>query len=147
MDFGFELSPSARRKLERLRPMLSPAQYEKLRAKVRERGPDYLERELDRVGELAELKLTLDTDPELKFAVKQKLKEDFESQGFSAVLDVEDLSPARRKDLQEGKFEITVAEHPATKEDQLCIVPHRSISEAIPVKPAWSEQYVSQFLP
>jgi hypothetical protein len=121
MDFGFELSPGVKQKLERMRPMMSPQQYETLREKVQDRVPEYLEKELDRMGELAEFILNIDMDPELKFSAKQKMKDYFSDQGFVSVSDA-DLTQEVQDRLTRGDFDLAICDHPSTGIDVLCIV-------------------------
>lgn len=140
---GFEKVPERmRHRLERLR--LSPQEYDRLREKVRERGPEFMEKELQHMEKMAELKFALETEPGVREAVRSKIQEDIKEKGVEEVLEVGNLPLKLTDALEKGRFDISIEPHPETKQDQLMVVPEGNVSEKIPVKGAMSEQYVGQ---
>ena len=109
----------------------SPEAYEKLRECVK--GPEDLERELEKNSKLAELKFAMETEPALKQELKESIQEDIKEHGVEAVLE---------KSF-EGDFDIAIDTNPETNQDQLVVLPEGSVSEKIPITPAFNEKYVS----
>ena len=140
-SFLDNLPTNERRKL---RKMMSPEAYERLREKVK--GPEDLEKELRRGEQMAELSFELQTDQELREKLRTACAEDMREQGIDAVLDSGKLSPDAKKALEQGKFMLAVSSHPATHDDQLVAVPEGNVQEKIPLKPVFSDRYVAQFL-
>ncbi len=140
-SFLDNLPSNERRKLKQ---MMSPEAYERLREKVK--GPEDLEKELKRGEQLAELSFELQTDEKLRERLKGQCEKDVREQGIEAVMDVQKLSPELKKALQQGKFMLAVSSHPSTHDDQLVAVPEGNVQEKIPLKPAFSDRYVAQFL-
>ncbi len=148
-SFLDNLPSNERRKL---RKMMSPEAYERLREKVK--GPEDLEKELKRGEQLAELSFELQTDERLREQLKTQAQEDLKNHGLEHVFDVRSMSPDARKALEQGKFMLAVSSHPLTHEDQLVAVPdpkgvpfgEGTVQEKIPLKPAFSDRYVAQFL-
>ena len=136
--------PSKERR--KLRKMMSPEAYERLREKVK--GPEDLEKELKRGEQLAELSFELQTDEKLREHLKSQCEKDVREQGIEAVLDAQKLSPEMKKAIEQGKFMLAVSSHPTTHDDQLVAVPlgEGNVQEKIPLKPAFSDRYVAQFL-
>lgn len=132
--------PSNERK--KLRRMMSPEAYERLREKVK--GPEDLQKEMERSREFAELQFELQTDPELREKARDMVKKAMTEEGVEAVLDVKNLTPEARKALEEGKFSVAVSSHPRTHEEQVVAVPEGNIHEKIPVQKALSDQLISQ---
>lgn len=140
-DSWLDRVPSAEREKIRKR-MRSPEAYEALREKVK--GPEDLEREMERNTEVAELKFALETEPALREALQEKIAEDLQEEGIEGCVDV---SPdkAQINALKRGFFTVDIAPHPQTQVDQLVIVPDGKVQESLPLKPALSDRYVSQF--
>ena len=128
----------------KLRKMMSPEAYERLREKVK--GPQDLEKELKRGEQLAELSFELQTNEKLREQLKSRCEKDVKEQGIEAVMDTKNLPPEVKKSLEQGKFMLAVASHPSTHDDQLVAVPEGNVQEKIPLKPAFSDRYVAQFL-
>ncbi len=124
--------------------MMSPEAYERLREKVK--GPEDLEKELKRGEQLAELSFELQTDEKLREHLKGQCEKDIAEQGIEQVLDTNNMSPEAKKSLEQGKFMLAVSSHPTTHDDQLVAVPEGNVQEKIPLKPAFSDRYVAQFL-
>ena len=120
---------------------MSPDAYERLREKVK--GPDDLEKELKRGEQMAELSFELQTDEKLREKLRSQAHEDLRTQGIENVFDVQKISLESRKALEQGKFLLAVASHPATHEDQLVAVPEGNVQERIPIKTLLSDQYIS----
>lgn len=133
--------PSTERR--KLRQMMSPEAYERLREKVK--GPEDLEKELKRGEQLAELSFELQTDERLREQLKTQAQEDLKTHGMEQVFDLRSMSPDARKALEQGKFMLAVSSHPSTHDDQLVAVPEGNVQEKIPLKPAFSDRYVAQF--
>lgn len=117
-----------------LRRLRSPAEYERLREKVK--GPEDLEKELTKADQIAEAFIRLESDPKLKEKLKQSVEKDIREQGMENVLE---------KPLS-GGFDIAIQMNPATHEDQVVVIPEGVVQEAIPVKMTFSEQYVTQLV-
>ena len=117
----------------RIRAMMSESAYERLRECVK--GPEDLERELEKNEQLAELKFALETEPTLKQELKERIQDDIKEQGIEAVLE----RPF------EGDFNISIESNPETNQDQLVVLPEENVSEKIPITSAFNERYLSQF--
>ena len=113
---------------------MSPAAYEELRKRVK--GPEDLEKELGQMERLANLKFNMETEPKVKERLKEKIKEDIDAEGMDKVL---------AGNLEEGNFDVSIEENPDTHEDQLVVAPEGNVGEKIAIKPAYSEQYITQF--
>ncbi len=126
---------------EKLRRRLrSPEAYEKLREKVK--GPADLEKELTKAEQLADANLEMQTNPEAKEKTKRGIEKDIKERGAEAVLDrTENLPEAARQALQEGRFAVV-----ATPDQGLAVVPEGNVSDRLPLKQSFSDQYVSQLL-
>ena len=128
----------------KLKKMMSPEAYERLREKVK--GPEDLEKELKRGGQLAELSFELQTDEKLREQLKHQAQEDLKTEGVEHIFDTKNMSPEAKKAIEQGKFMLAVSSHPATHDDQLVAVPEGNVQEKIPLKPVFSDRYVAQFL-
>lgn len=126
------------------RRLRSPEVYEKLRERVK--GPQDLERELRRSELLAELHFALETEPEIRDALKKQIEKDLQEQGIEAVIDARMLSPDVRRILEQGKFTLTVSAHPSTHHDVLTILPEGNVQTKLPLTARFNEQYVQQFM-
>ncbi|MEI8229979.1 MAG: hypothetical protein WCG83_02465 [Candidatus Peregrinibacteria bacterium] len=135
-------SPEIRRFKERFH--MSEANYEKIREKVK--GPEDLEKELAHNALLAELKFALDSEPAMKKALQDRVKEDIKESGLDAVLDdTSELTTDAKIAVVSGKFVLTISANATTHEDQIMVMPEGNVTDKLPVKPAFSEQYLSQF--
>lgn len=129
---------------EKIRKRLrSPEAYEKLRDTVK--GPEDLEREMARSEKLAELNFAMESEPKTHDAVKKQVEKDIAEQGVEKVLEHHPPVDAK-KSLEQGKFIVQVSAHPKTHQDALVVVPEGNIQEKLPIKPSFSDRYVSQFL-
>ncbi|TSC58511.1 MAG: hypothetical protein Greene041619_521 [Candidatus Peregrinibacteria bacterium Greene0416_19] len=122
--------------------MRSPEEYERLREKVK--GPEDLEKEMDRNETMAELTFSLETEPGVHDALKAQIEKDIIDTGIERVLDAPPSMDHKLK-LERGKFTVTVSAHPSTHHDQLAVMPEGKVREKLPLKPAMSDRYVSQF--
>ena len=134
--------PSREREKIRKR-MRSPEAYEALREKVK--GPEDLEREMERNEKMAELRLGLESEPQLKAALKNQVEKDMKEQGIESLLDAPDASTEALKALAEGKFQVAVSSHPQTHEDTVVVMPEGKIAEKLPLKKAFNDRYMHQF--
>lgn len=124
--------------------MRSEADYERLRNNVK--GPEDLEKELRRSEQLAELQFDLETNPQLSNALKSAVEKDVAEQGIEHVFEgIDRASPEAKMSVEQGKFDMRVDAHPHTKQDTLVALPEGNVQEKLPVKPAFSNRYVSQF--
>ena len=128
----------------KLRKMMSPEAYERLREKVK--GPADLEKELKRGEQLAELSFELQTDEKLRERLKTQCEKDIQEEGIEALVETEHLSPEAKKAMEQGKFMLAVASHPSTHDDQLVAVPEGNVQEKIPLQTSVSDRYVAQFV-
>lgn len=127
--------PSHEREKIRKR-MRSPEAYEKLRESVK--GPEDLERELERQDQLAEARLNLESNPEQKEKAKEKIMDSMDE-----AIDMEKLSPEAKKKLEEGKFTVAISSHPKTHHDTVVVMPEGKVQEKIPLKQSMSDQIIS----
>ena len=124
--------------------MRSPAEYEKLREKVK--GPEELAEEMDRNEALAEAKFALETEPRIQEALRQEIEQDLSEQGLDMLLEsAGDLSPDLKAALEAGNFSVTI-ESMDDGHDQVALSPEGNISEKIPLKPVFTEKYTGGLL-
>ena len=133
--------PSAERR--KLKQMMSPEAYERLRDKVK--GPEDLERELKRAEQLAELSFEMQTNDHLREKMRVQVEKDMNEQGIEQVFDLRAVPPKLQRALLQGKFSMTVSGNPHTHHDQLMAVPEGHVQEKIPLKVSMSDRYVAQF--
>ena len=124
--------------------MRSPEAYEALRDKVK--GPEDLEKEMHRSEQLAEVHLQMESEPKKKEKMKSIVEKDMREQGIEKILDTEKISPEAKKQIEAGKFQMSVSSHPTTHQDALVVIPEGNVHEKIPVTVSKSENYVAQFL-
>ncbi|TSC79024.1 MAG: hypothetical protein G01um101425_870 [Candidatus Peregrinibacteria bacterium Gr01-1014_25] len=130
---------------EKIRKRLrSPEAYEALRDKVK--GPEDLERELRRSEQLAELQFSLETEPHMRGALREQMREDIQEKGIDAILEADALSPEGKGAIEQGKFDVRVDAHPQSHEDAIIAVPEGNVQEKAPVKTVFSDRYVGQFV-
>lgn len=131
--------PSTEREKVRKR-LRSPEAYEKLREKVK--GPEDLEKELAKAERLADATLEMQTNSEAKEQVKKGIEKDLQEKGIEAVLEDADKVPdVARQQLEQGKFTVT-----ATPDQGLSVMPEGNVSDRLPLKQTFSDQYISQLL-
>jgi len=135
-----DILPSSERAKIRQR-LRSPEAYERLREKVK--GPEDLKEEMESNSVLAELKLALEMEPVVHEALRQKIDADIKEKGISKVLDVKNISPESKAAVEDGNFDVRVAAGKSS--DALVVHPEGNVAEKIPIKPSYSEQYLSQF--
>ena len=134
--------PSREREKIRKR-MRSPEAYEALREKVK--GPEDLEREMERNEKMAELRFSLESEPHQKSALKDQIEKDMAEQGIEAMLDASEISTEALKAIAEGKFHVAISSHPQTHEDTIVLMPEGHVAEKLPIKKSLSDQYAQQF--
>ena len=142
MNSWLDMLPSNERQKIREKYKMSAAAYEKLREKVK--GPEDLEREMNYNEMMAQLRFDLETEPGLKDALKKQLEKDVEQGGIEAVLQNPDIPSKLKQQLEQGKFEVTVASPSEHEPDQLVIAPEGNVAEHIPVNKSLSDSYLSQ---
>lgn len=139
-DSFFDRLPSKER--EKIRKRLrSPEAYEALREKVK--GPEDLEKELQRADQLAELHFALETQPQVREHVRSGLQEQIDIDVEQVVEHGREMSEGVRRALKEGRFTVRVGPHPATHEDCLLVEPEGNVGEALPVAARLSQQVAS----
>lgn len=132
--------PEKQRVLKRLR---SPEAYERLREKVK--GPEDLEKELDRAERMAELHFALESNVALRERAKEIVAGAAREGGVESVAERADtLTDEVRSAIAEGRFRIVVAPDPETNEDTVAILPEGNVSESVPVTGSLAESCVSQ---
>ncbi|MFH1444407.1 MAG: hypothetical protein ABIG34_03385 [Candidatus Peregrinibacteria bacterium] len=142
-DSWLDRIPTTKRQRLRERFHLSEAEYERLREKVK--GPEDLEREMERNELLAELKFAMESEPKLAEALRAQVQEDIQQFGLSSVLRSLHLSMSLKQALEKGDFTLSIQPDQKTNVDQLVVVPEGKVEEAMPISPAFSEQYLGQF--
>lgn len=127
---------------QKLRRRMSPEAYERLREKVK--GPEDLEKEMERSKEFAELQFELQTDPELREKVHAMVRKSVGEEGLESAFDLKNASPEAKKLLERGKFSVAVESHPVTQQEHLVAVPEGNVQEKIPLRPAVSDRVLAQ---
>lgn len=122
----------------------SESEYERVREKVK--GPEDLEREMEKNERMAELHFALESEPVLKDALKKQVENDIREQGIESVVDLDGASPEAKAALDRGAFTVTVAPHPKEKHDAISVVLEGVVQEKLPVQPSFSERYLAQFV-
>lgn len=140
-SFLDHLSSPEREKIRKR--MRSPEAYERLREKVK--GPEDLAKEMERSEKLAELHFTLESEPAVNDSLKNAIEQDVRDQGIDALFESEKISSEGKAALEQGKFSVSVEAHPDTQEDALVVMTEGNVQEKIPVRIAFSDQYVGQF--
>lgn len=136
--------PSAEREKIRKR-MRSPEAYAALRDKVK--GPEDLEREMNRSEQLAELQFEMETSAELKETVTRVVTEKIRNEGLESVLEKDfPVSTETKAALEQGKIAVAVSAHPATHQDALTVAPEGNVQEKLPVKVSLTDQWTAQFV-
>jgi hypothetical protein len=143
-----------RGKWERLK-LRSPAEYARLREKVRERGPEYAKEEMKRNAEFAEAKLHLETEPSMQEHAKDAVAAFIDAQGVDAAL--EKMPASAKEALKKGQFEVTVdasgrepklAVRPTAKPKEkkgATDAPSGNVAEVYPLKTALQQQLLASF--
>jgi hypothetical protein len=130
---------------EKIRKRLrSPEAYERLRESVK--GPEDLEREMEKSERMAEVHLSIESDPGKKESLKSMIDNDIREQGIEHVLEKTDLTDEMQKQIESGNFTVSIESHPQTQEDAMIIVPEGNVQEKIPVQQSLGETYASQLL-
>lgn len=132
------------RERQKLRKMMSPEAYERLREKVK--GPEDLAEELKRQEMYAELRFHLETEPEIYEKLQNQIEKDLREQGAEQMVEATGLSPEQKAALEQKNFRITVSSHPMTHQDQIMLLPEGTVQEAIPLTMSLSDKYASQFV-
>ena len=128
---------------ERIKKRLrSPEAYALLRERVK--GPEDLERHMERMDAMAELHFALESEPKVQESLKKQVEKDIASLGIENVLETDRASPNARKAIEQGKFAMKVEAHRQTKEDALHAVSEGRVQEKLPVKTSFSDAYVGQ---
>lgn len=136
-----DILPSSERAKIRQR-LRSPEAYERLRRNVK--GPEDLKQDMEKNESVAELKFALEMEPVMHEALRQKVDADIKEKGIRKVLDMKGVSPESQAAVEDGNFDVRV--HAVSKSsDALVVHPEGNVAEKIPIKPSYSEQYLSQF--
>jgi hypothetical protein len=117
--------------------MMSPEAYERLRENVK--GPEDLEREMQRSAEYAELQFDLQADLKLREHVRDMVQQHVKVSGIEATFLAERIPPEVKTAIEHGKFSVAVSSH-AHQPDQLVAVPEGNIQERIPLTTALSDR-------
>ncbi|MBM3231179.1 hypothetical protein FJZ28_02515 [Candidatus Peregrinibacteria bacterium] len=141
MTSWLDTIPANERQRIRERYRLSESAYEKLRENVK--GPEDLEREMIRNDALAQLKFGLETEPAMKSALRKQVEKDIAEKGMESLMHIEDLPVDLRREIENGKFEITVDAVGDSAHDQIVIVPEGNVRDAIPMKSSVTDSYLA----
>ena len=123
---------------------MSAAAYEKWRERVRERGPEYIEQEQEWNEAMAQLQFALETEPGLKQALKDQIRDDMQSLGIEGLLKSIELSEEAASALESGAFDVTVKSPSESEPDQLALEPEGTVGETLALKTSVAESYLSQ---
>ena len=126
----------------------SPWEYEKLRENVK--GPEDLEREMEKNAEFAEAKLALETEPKAQEKAKEKIRDFASEKSLDAAF--EHSSEGLSEALKKGTFEVTV--DAKSREPKLAVkinnqpkgssaAPSGNVAEVFSLKPALQQQILS----
>ncbi len=129
---------------QKLKKMMSPEAYEKLRERVK--GPEDLAKEMRQSERLAEARFEMATRTEAHEQLRSHIERDRKEQGSESVFEMQDASPDAKKALEQGKYTVAVSSHPTTHQDALVAIPEGNVAEKIPVKTTMSDKYVSGLL-
>lgn len=135
--------PSQEREKIRKR-MRSPEEYERLREKVR--GPEDLEHEMEKNAEFAEVRLSLESDPQAQEKAKETVKTSMTEQGIEATLEkgFEALADA----IPRGQFDVVVSENDKG-EPQIAVTGTEAssgnVAEVFPLTQKLQQQILSSF--
>ena len=141
-DHYLDLLPSREREKIRRRLRMSPEAYAALREKVK--GPEDLEREMEKNAEFAEVRLRLETEPKTRENVASMVRE----AGTDAV---DAKAPEAIKEaIKNGKFDVLVShsEHApnlSVKPKGQAEAPSGNVQEVYPLKAALQQKIVSSF--
>ena len=142
-DSFLDSLPSLDRQKIRKR-MRSEADYERLREAVK--GPEDLERELDRSERMAEVHFALESQPHLQGVLKRDLEHAME-QGIDALKeDGATVSKELLSALKEGAFHMEIGPHPTEHHDTLLVVSEGNVQEKLAIHPALANQWMSSLL-
>lgn len=142
MSSWLDILPSAERQKLREKYKMSAAAYEKLREKVK--GPEDLEREMQRNEAMAQLRFGMETEPHIKDALQKQIERDISEQGIEAVLQNPDVPQETRDALLQGNFEVSIDSVSDDVPDQIVVHPEGNVSEAIPLSRSLTDTYLSQ---
>ena len=132
------------REREKIRKTLrSPEAYAALRERVK--GPEDLEREMERSSLLAELSFALESEPHVRQKLKEHLEKQMSEQGIENVFGLHEASRDTRSALESGKFHLEVGpdKHHI---DHLLAVPEGNRAEKIPVQISLSQQFINSMM-
>ncbi len=125
--------------------MRSPEAYERLRENVK--GPEDLEKALDRSEKMAELHFALASDSTAHERLKALIDRAVQEDGIESVLEQgAAFSEAGSAAVREGHFTLAVSVVPQTHEDALMVVPEGNVAEKVPVRMSLMETCVSQLM-
>lgn len=122
----------------------SPEAYEAMREKVK--GPEDLEREMQKSEQLAEVHMALETEPRLRDDMKSAIEQDIAESGIEKILETKHLSPEAKAMIEQGRFTISVDAHSENQTDALVLVPEGNVNEKVPVQQVFSEKYTGQLM-
>lgn len=128
---------------QRLKKRMSAAAYERLRESVK--GPEDLERELQRSEKIAEVHFAMESEPQIRDRVKAAVEAELQKGIEEVVEHDEKVSAETKEELLRGKF--TVSTGPNRKgEDALLLCPEGNVHEKIAIKPSFSDRIASGLL-
>jgi hypothetical protein len=141
-DGWLDKLPGTAKQKKRAKYKMSAAAYEKLRKKVV--GPEKAKQEMQMNESMAQLKFGLETEPELKKALKSQIEKDIQEQGIEAVLALSEVPADLKQQLESGGFDISIDSPSDEASDQLVLTPEGNVGEKIPMKKSLMESYLSQ---
>ncbi|MFA6259120.1 MAG: hypothetical protein WCX29_00745 [Candidatus Peribacteraceae bacterium] len=142
MSTWLDVLPSRERQKLREMRMRSPAEYAKLRERIK--SVEQITEEMQYNEYVAELKFALATEPAVRDALKDRIADDLREQGIEAVM--EHVPDAQRAAVESGRFTVSLESHPQTRRETLAVLPEGDIQETLPIVSALSEKYIQQFI-
>jgi hypothetical protein len=133
-----DILPSSERAKIRKR-MRSPAAYEKMRQSVK--GPEDLEREMEKNASMAELKFALETEPVVHEVLRQEIERILKEEGIEKVLEIHAASRTGIDAINDGNFDVRIVLDDTGNGEQMVLHPEGNVQEKIPLKPAFSEKF------
>ncbi|KKW39931.1 MAG: hypothetical protein UY90_C0092G0002 [Candidatus Peregrinibacteria bacterium GW2011_GWA2_54_9] len=110
------------------------------------KGPEDLEREMEKNELLAELKFALETEPKIQEELRKEIEKDLREQGAEQILEAGNLTPKVQDALASGAFTVGIDVNPSSGNEQIVLQPEGNVAEKIPLQKSVSEQYTAGFM-
>lgn len=130
-------------KTKRRARMRSPEEYERIREKVK--SPEKIAEEMDKNEHLAELNFALETEPKMRQALQEQIREDISAQGLENLVErFEELSENEKQSIDQGQFDVGIDSYTEDQSDRVTLYPEGNVNEKVPLTKKQSEHYAQQ---